>query len=102
MDLGKTTTVLRDPTAWLPIAISIGSLLLIAGVALFVGVAAHAEEGTPARLFQLGVLAQAVVITLFAIRWLPRAPREAAIVLVLQLAAAAIPILVISVLEASA
>jgi phosphatidylglycerophosphate synthase len=95
---------LRAPSAWIPFALSFVALALalVVSYATLVGVAAHQDEGTPARTFQALTLAQAVAIAVFAVRWLPRAPRSAGIVLTLQVVAAAVPILVVLVLETSA
>jgi hypothetical protein len=97
----RALVILREPTAWVPIAIALGALLFVLGFAAFGEVTAHQDEGTPARLFQLALLIQAVIMVVFAVRWLPRAPREAGIILALQVAAAAVPVIVISLLEAS-
>jgi hypothetical protein len=97
----RPNTIFRDPTAWVPIAISLAALLFVLGFAATVGVAPHDDEGMPARLFQLAMAIQVVVIVVFAVRWLPRAPREAGVVLAVQLIAAAVPLIAVSLLEAS-
>jgi hypothetical protein len=93
---------LRAPSAWIPFALSFVALAMAIGYAALAGVVAHHDEGTPARTFQALLLVQAVAIAVFALRWLPRAPRWAGIVLVLQLVAAAIPVLVVVLLEGGA
>ena len=60
------------------------------------------EEGAPARLFQLILLAELAAIGMFAVRWLPEAPRPASRILAAQVVLAALPIVLITVLEASA
>jgi hypothetical protein len=47
-----------------------------------------ADEGTEAHLFQVLMALQVPIIMLFAIKWLPQAPRPALAVLALQVAAA--------------
>jgi hypothetical protein len=47
------------------------------------------DENAYAHLFQIVLVAQLPIIFLFAIKWLPQAPRPAALVLVLQFAAIA-------------
>jgi hypothetical protein len=80
--------MIREPSAVLPVAMSLAALAIVLGhVALF-GAAREADEGTAAHLWQLLMAAQLPIIGYFAIRWLPRAPRRALPVLALQLLAA--------------
>ena len=46
------------------------------------------DEASAAHIWQLLMVAQPPVMLFFAIQWLPRAPRQAASVLVLQIGAA--------------
>ena len=78
------TSLIRQPSAFLPVALSLIALALVLGhVALF-GVVHEADEGTAAHLWQLLIAAQAPIIVFFAIRYLPQRPRPAALVLSLQ------------------
>lgn len=52
-------------------------------VAMF-GVAPEADEGTTAHIWQILMAAQIPIVAFFAIKWLPRAPRQALLVLALQ------------------
>jgi hypothetical protein len=79
--------MLRDPSAFVPIMMSLAALALVVGVLATVGVTRHADEGTPARVWQLLMAGQIPVIAYFAIKWLRRRPREALFVLALQAAA---------------
>ena len=58
------------------------------------GVVSQPDEGTEAHLFQLLMPVQLLVMGIFAVTWLPRAPRAALTVLALQV------ILVIALLAA--
>ena len=81
-------STLKRPSALIPLAMSFAALSLVVGhVALF-GAAREADEGAAAHLWQLLMVGQIPIIAFFAITWLPRAPRPAAIVLALQLCAA--------------
>jgi len=81
-------SLLKQPSAFLPVAMSLVALALVLGhVALF-GAAREADEGTAAHLFQLLMAAQVPIIMFFAIKWLPRSPRRALGILALQVAAA--------------
>ncbi len=63
---------------------SCAALTLVLGHIAFYGVAREADEGTAAHLWQLLMAGQIPVIAFFAVRWLPRAPTQALLVLVLQ------------------
>jgi len=86
-DRDVVPTTLRRPSALLPIAMSLAALCLVIGHLLISGPAREADEGTAAHLWQLLMAGQLPVIAFFALTWLPRRPREAALVLGLQLAA---------------
>ena len=78
-------TLLKQPTAFLPLtmsAIAIATLLI--HLARF-GVTREADEGTAAHIWQLMMGLQVPLIAFFAIQWLPRAPRATFVVLGVQL-----------------
>jgi DNA-binding CsgD family transcriptional regulator len=80
--------ILKNPSAFLPLAMSFGALAtLIVYVAIF-GTARQTDEGTAAHIWQLLMAGQIPIITFFAIKWLPRTPKQALLVLVLQGSAA--------------
>lgn len=79
--------MMKQPSAFLPVAMSLGALAtVLLHVARF-GVAREPDEGTAAHIWQLLMAAQIPIIAFFAIKWLPRAPREALPVLALQVGA---------------
>lgn len=83
---GRTVrlSMLRHPTAWVPVAMSLAALaVVLVHVALF-GAAREADEGTAAHLWQLLIAGQLPVVAFFAARWLPRSPSQALPVLALQ------------------
>ncbi len=49
-----------------------------------------ADEGTAAHLFQILLAGQAPFVAFFALKWLPRMPSEAMLVIAIQAAAALI------------
>lgn len=79
--------VLRHPSAFLPIAMSLAALLLVVAVALTRGTAPQPDEGAAARLWQLLIAGQGPIILFFAITWIRREPRWAVRVLLWQVAA---------------
>jgi len=83
----KVGTLMRQPTAYLPIAMSVGALAMIVWFVAAHGVAHQPDEGAQAHLWQLLVAGQVPLIAFFAFRWLPSATHPALVVLVLQAAA---------------
>ena len=80
--------LLKNPSAFLPLAMSFGALAtVIIYVAIF-GPAPQADEGTAAHIWQILMAGQIPIIAFFAVKWLPRTPKQALIVLVLQGSAA--------------
>ena len=80
----KVTTLLKQPSAFLPVAMSLAALAtVLVHVAAF-GAAREADEGTAAHIWQLLMVAQVPIVALFAIKWLPDAPRQALPILALQ------------------
>ena len=79
--------MIKQPSAFLPVAMSLAALALVLGhIALF-GAAREADEGAAAHIFQLLMVAEVPIIAFFAIKWLPRFPGQALQVLALQTAA---------------
>jgi hypothetical protein len=81
-------STLKKPSALLPLAMSFAALAVVLGHVAMVGVAREADEGTAAHIWQILMAAQIPVIAFFAIKWLPRTPKQALVVLALQASAA--------------
>jgi hypothetical protein len=79
--------LIRQPTGYLPVAMSLGALAMIVWFVVLHGVVHQADEGAQAHLWQLLVAGQVPFIAYFAFRWLPQATRPALVVLALQAAA---------------
>jgi len=77
-------SVLKTPSAFLPLALSLTALSLVLGHVILYGVAREADEGAVAHLWQILMGAQLPVLAYFAIKWLPRAPRQTLCVMGLQ------------------
>ncbi len=82
------STMLKQPSAFLPVAMSFAALATMLAHVVMFGVAREADEGTAAHIFQLLMAAQVPVVAFFAVKWLPRTPRQALQVLALQAVAA--------------
>jgi hypothetical protein len=77
-------TTIGRPTAWVPVAMSVTALaIVVIHIARF-GVAREADEGTAAHLWQILMAGQLPIIAFFAIKWLPKNPKPALVVLALQ------------------
>ena len=85
--------MMRRPSAFLPLAMSIAALMVVAASAIYGfahgahGIIRQPDEGAAAHLWQLFMAGQLPVLLFFAIKWLPRAPRQTMYVLALQVAA---------------
>ncbi|AHX15224.1 hypothetical protein CH75_19865 [Dyella jiangningensis] len=80
----------RHPSAWLPMAMSLAALCIVAGHLIFVGTAREADEGAAAHLFQLLMAGQVPIILFFAVKWFKRATATALSVILVQVMAGAI------------
>jgi hypothetical protein len=76
--------LLKRPSAFLPLAMSLTALAIVLGDIAIYGVVHDSDEGTPAHLWQLLMTAQMPVVVFFAIKWLRRAPKPTLRVLALQ------------------
>jgi hypothetical protein len=80
--------MMKQPSAFLPVAMSFAALVTVLGHVAMFGVVREADEGAAAHIFQLLMAAQVPILAYFAIKWLPRAPREALPIMALQVIAA--------------
>jgi len=79
--------MMKLPSAFLPMAMSLGALAtVLLSVAKF-GVVREPDEGAAAHIWQLLMAAQLPIIAFFSVKWLPRAPKAALAVLALQVGA---------------
>jgi hypothetical protein len=76
--------LLKKPSAFAPVAMSLAALALVCAHIALHGVARQPDEGAAAHLWQLLMAAQAPIMGFFAIRWLPQNPGHALAVLALQ------------------
>jgi len=89
-DPNSFSAILKHPSAFLPLVMSLAALGVIGVAATYSvlhyghGLIPELDEGTAAHLWQLLMAGQLPVLAFFAIKWLPRAPRPTLCVLVLQ------------------
>ena len=84
----KTHALVTKPSAFAPVLMSFMALLVVLLHVILVGTAPAADEGTEAHIWQILMTLQIPVIGFFALKWLPRIPRQAMPILVLQMSAA--------------
>ena len=95
----ENNLLLKQPSAWIPIAMSLVALAMILGYVAMFGIVQNEDEGAPSRIFQIIMVAQLPIAGYFAIKWLPRQPKQALFILALQAVAWIIPIATIMWLE---
>lgn len=78
------STMLKRPSAFLPMAMSLSALAIVVTYVAVFGTARQEDEGTAAHLWQLLMASQIPIVGFFAIRWLPEEPRPALKILALQ------------------
>ncbi len=80
--------VLKHPSAFLPLAMSLAALATVLVFLSLHGPAPQPDEGAAAHIWQLLMAGQVPIVLFFAIKWVPHSPRHAAPVLALQIGAA--------------
>ena len=78
---------MKQPSALVPLVMSFAALALVLGHFALFGIVHEADEGTAAHIFQLLMVGQVPIVAFFAVKWLPRAPRQTLQVLALQVGA---------------
>jgi hypothetical protein len=78
--------LLKELSAWLPIAMSIAVICMLLSMFVFTNPHVHeSDEGFAAHVFQILMIGQLPIIAYFANSWIPRVPRTALRVLALQI-----------------
>ena len=78
----------KHATAFIPVAMSLTALTLVLSYVAIYGVGTpvgtRPDEGAVAHLWQLLMAGQMPIVAFFAIKWLPRSPRQSLGVLAMQ------------------
>ena len=82
------TGLLRRPSAFVPVVMSIAALSIVLSYAVIFGVARQADEGTAAHMWQLLMAGQLPFISFFLFKWFRTQPKQASVVFALQIGAA--------------
>jgi hypothetical protein len=81
-------SMFRNPSAAIPLGMSAGAFIVVLIHIISIGADPTADEGMVAKLFQILLAGQAPFVAFFALKWLPRMPSEAMLVIAMQAAAA--------------
>jgi hypothetical protein len=85
---GMNRSMLRQLSAFVPLAMSFAALLLVIYQLITSSNSMGAEADASKSVFQLLIVGQAPFAAYFAVKWMPRAPGDAMLILALQAAAA--------------
>src|SRR5262249_2231059 len=85
----EASPMFRSWAAYIPVVMSLTALALVLFHIATVGTAPQADEGTEAHLFQLLIAGQVPIVIFYGLRWLPRNPRTALLVMGVQFVAGA-------------
>ena len=80
--------LLKQPSAFVPVVMSVVALFIVLGYAVMFGVARQADEGAAAHMWQLLMAGQLPIIAFFLYKWFRTQPKQALLVLALQICAA--------------
>jgi hypothetical protein len=81
-------TLMKRPSAFLPLAMSCAALATVLGYLAVNGVVREPDENAAAHIWQLLMAAQIPIMAFFTVKWLPQVPKQALPILALQVAAA--------------
>jgi len=76
-------SLIKQPSAYIPLAMSLAALTLVLGHAAIYGVVHETDEGAAAHIWQILMAVQLPITAYFTLKWLPRRPRESLQVLAL-------------------
>jgi hypothetical protein len=76
-------SLLKQPSAYVPLAMSLAALTLVLGHAAVYGVVHEVDEGTAAHVWQILMAAQLPIVAYFLLKWLPGRLRESLQILLL-------------------
>ena len=79
----ENVSPIKQPSAYLPLAMSLAALTLVLGHAAAYGVVHEADEGAAAHIWQILMAAQLPLVAYFIFKWLPKRPRESLQILAL-------------------
>lgn len=84
--MGSMNALIKKPSAWVPIALSLLAVVAMATAFVVSGPPVRQpDEGTGAHLFQIWLVLEVFMIAYFGVMWLPAKPRQALVILGMQI-----------------
>ena len=77
--------MIRRSLAWIPVAMSLAILAMVLTTIGISGAVRQEDEGTQAHIFQIWLVLEVVLVAVFAVEWVPRRPKQALMVLAIQI-----------------
>jgi cell division protein FtsW (lipid II flippase) len=77
--------MIKRPLAWIPVAMSLAILAMVLTTIGISGAVRQEDEGTKAHIFQIWLVLEVVLVTVFVVEWVPRRPKQALVVLAIQI-----------------
>lgn len=84
----KPFSMLKHPSAFLPVVMSTAALAAALSFLATHGPAPQADEGAAAHIWQLLMVTQLPIVIFFAVKWIRRSPQQALLILGVQIVAA--------------
>jgi len=81
----QVSQMIKRPLAWIPVAMSLAILAMVLTTIGISGAVRQEDEGTQAHIFQIWLVLEVVLVTVFAVEWVPRRPKQALIILAIQI-----------------
>ena len=78
---------MQKPSAWFAVALSFVMFMIMLSFIFIFGIVEEADEGVGAHLFQIWLVVEACMIAFFLIKWLPQKPKQAFLILAIQMIA---------------
>jgi hypothetical protein len=79
----ENNLLLRQPSVWIPLMMSLAALILVVGHAAVFGIVHETDEGAAAHIWQILMAAQLPIVAYFLLKWLPKRAKESLLVLAL-------------------
>ena len=78
-------SVIKKPSAWVPIVMSLATIVVLIVSFAMHGLVHQADEGVAAHLFQILMFGQVPIVAFFVLKWLPSNPKQTILILSLQI-----------------
>jgi len=69
-------SLIKQPSAYLPILMSLAALILVLGHAVVFGIVHETDEGAAAHIWQILMALQLPLVAYFILKWLSGRPKE--------------------------